>query len=114
MRSAMPLALRDVAALTQSQRAAAARVLREALAHLPSGFQGPDEAEAEVDALCNEPQWLGFAAMDQEQLVGWIGAFVPIPMAGSCTRWSSTLAVSGAASDRRSSPTSRRAPVPRA
>jgi len=74
MRSAMPLALRDVAALTQSQRAAAARVLRDALAHLPSGFRGPDEAEAEVDALCNDPQWLGFAAMDQEQLVGWIGA----------------------------------------
>jgi aminoglycoside 6'-N-acetyltransferase I len=68
------LVMRDFAALTDEQRAAAARVLRAALAHLPSGFQGPGEAEAEVETLCHDPQWLGFAALDQETLRGWIGA----------------------------------------
>jgi aminoglycoside 6'-N-acetyltransferase I len=70
----MDLVIRDVATLTRSQRAAAAQVLRRALAHLPSGFQGPGEAEAEVEALCADSRWLGFAAMDQDRLVGWIGA----------------------------------------
>jgi aminoglycoside 6'-N-acetyltransferase I len=70
----MNLVIRDVTALTRSQRAAAVRVLRQALAHLPSGYQGPGEAEAEVEALCADPRWLGFAAMGQDRLLGWIGA----------------------------------------
>jgi aminoglycoside 6'-N-acetyltransferase I len=72
--TAMDFVIRDFAALADDQRAGAARVLREALAHLPSGFHGPGAAEAEVEALCKDPQWLGFAALDRESLRGWIGA----------------------------------------
>jgi aminoglycoside 6'-N-acetyltransferase I len=71
---AMNLVIRDFAALADGQRTDAARVLREALAHLPSGFRGPGTAEAEVETCCKDPQWLGFAALDRERLRGWIGA----------------------------------------
>ena len=40
----------NFAMLDQEQTAAAARVLRAGGGHLPSGYQGPGEAEAEVDA----------------------------------------------------------------
>lgn len=66
--------MRDFAALVDEQRAAAARVLRTALAHMPSGFREPGEAEAEVEALCHDPQWVGFAALNGQSLRGWIGA----------------------------------------
>ena len=49
-------------------------MLREALAHLPSGYQGPGEAEAEVKLRRADPEWLGFAAVEQDRLLGWIGA----------------------------------------
>jgi aminoglycoside 6'-N-acetyltransferase I len=73
------LAVRDFAVLTDEQRTAAARVLRRALAHLPSGFRGPGEAEAEVETLRHDPHWLGFAALDGERLRGWIGALRTYP-----------------------------------
>src|SRR5437660_703489 len=66
---AMSLTIVDFTALPENQLAAAARVLREALAHLPSGFQVPGEAEVEVEARRNEPEWLGFAAIEQDTLV---------------------------------------------
>ena len=68
------MAIVDFAALTVAQRAEAARVLREALAALPSGYQAPGEAEAEVELRRTEAAWLGYAAVDGERLVGWIGA----------------------------------------
>jgi aminoglycoside 6'-N-acetyltransferase I len=49
-------------------------VLREALAHLPSGYHEPGEAEAEVERRLNEADWLGYAALEGERLVGWVGA----------------------------------------
>lgn len=64
----------DFADLTTAHRAEAARVLREALANLPSGYQGPGEAEAEVELRRTQDDWLGLAALDGERLVGWIGA----------------------------------------
>src|SRR5437667_7168519 len=64
----------DFAALTIVQYAEAARVLRQALADLPSGYQAPGEADAEVDLRRKQDDWLGFAALDGERLVGWIGA----------------------------------------
>jgi hypothetical protein len=45
-------------------------VLREALAHLPSGYHAPGEAEAEVERRRNEVDWLGYAALEDEQLLG--------------------------------------------
>src|SRR5258708_2916680 len=64
----------DFAVLTAIQYAEAASVLRDALARLPSGYQAPGEAEAEVDRRRTQDDWLGFAALDGERLVGWIGA----------------------------------------
>ena len=64
----------DFSALTAAQHADAARVLREALAHLPSGYQSPGEAEAEVRQRRTLDDWLGLAALDGKRLVGWIGA----------------------------------------
>ena len=64
----------DFASVTRSQCAEAAHVLREALAKLPSGYHGPGEAEAEVELRAAEKEWLGFAALDEGRLVGWIGA----------------------------------------
>jgi aminoglycoside 6'-N-acetyltransferase I len=64
----------DFTTLTTRQFSEAARVLREALAKLPSGYQGPDEAEAEVELRRAQEEWLGFASLDGDRLVGWIGA----------------------------------------
>ena len=64
----------DFTALPAARHADAARILREALAHLPSAYNAPGEAEAEVALRCADSDWLGHAALDGERLVGWIGA----------------------------------------
>lgn len=64
----------DLAQLDGPGRAEAARILREALAHMPSAFNGPNEAEAEVERMMIDEDRLGFAAFEDEALVGWIGA----------------------------------------
>ena len=52
----------------------AAEVLRTALAHLPSGYAEPGAAEAEVELRRLQDEWLGYAALEGEDLLGWIGA----------------------------------------
>ena len=69
----MNFAIVDFSSLRPEQLAAAARVLREALGHLPSGYQAPGEAEAEVEMRRHEADWLGFAALERDTLVGWVG-----------------------------------------
>jgi aminoglycoside 6'-N-acetyltransferase I len=64
----------DFGALAPARHADAARILREALAHLPSAYNAPGEAEAEVALRCADNDWLGHAALEGERLVGWIGA----------------------------------------
>ncbi|MDP1964408.1 MAG: GNAT family N-acetyltransferase [Reyranella sp.] len=64
----------DFATLDREQTATAAKVLRAALSHLPSGYQGPGESEAEVELRRHQSEWLGFAALEQAAVVGWIGA----------------------------------------
>ena len=64
----------DFAALPPARHAEAATILRAALAHLPSAYNGPGEAEAEVALRCADGDWLGLAAIDGERLTGWIGA----------------------------------------
>jgi aminoglycoside 6'-N-acetyltransferase I len=64
----------DFTALPPARHADAARILREALAHLPSAYNAPGEAEAEVALRCADSDWLGHAALEGERLVGWIGA----------------------------------------
>jgi aminoglycoside 6'-N-acetyltransferase I len=62
------------AGLTPAHCAAAARVLKQALAHTHAGYQGVGEAQAEVALRHADPEWLGYAALDGDRLVGWIGA----------------------------------------
>jgi aminoglycoside 6'-N-acetyltransferase I len=64
----------DFGVLAPARHADAARILREALAHLPSAYNAPGEAEAEVALRCADNDWLGQAALEGERLVGWIGA----------------------------------------
>jgi aminoglycoside 6'-N-acetyltransferase I len=64
----------DFGALGPARHADAARILREALAHLPSAYNAPGEAEAEVALRCADRHWLGHAALEGDRLVGWIGA----------------------------------------
>ena len=70
----MAIAIVDFAALTATQIAEAVRILREALVHLTSGYQGPGEAEAEVEFRRTNREWLGLAAIEGDAVVGWIGA----------------------------------------
>lgn len=71
----MPLAIVDFTQLTEPQYTGAARILREALAHHPSGYRGPGEAETEVEERRNGVDgWRGFAALAEGELAGWIGA----------------------------------------
>lgn len=64
----------DFGALDTTRHAEAATILRDALAHLPSAYNAPGEAEGEVALRCVDGDWLGYAAMDGDRLVGWIGA----------------------------------------
>ena len=64
----------DFTALPPARHTDAARILREALAHLPSAYNAPGEAEAEVALRCADRDWLGHAALEGERLIGWIGA----------------------------------------
>jgi aminoglycoside 6'-N-acetyltransferase I len=64
----------DLAQIDAHGRAEAARILREALVHMPSAYNGPNEAEAEVERMMIEDDRLGFAAFEGDALVGWIGA----------------------------------------
>jgi aminoglycoside 6'-N-acetyltransferase I len=64
----------DFGALDAARHADAARILRDALAHVPSAYNAPGEAEAEVALRCAADDWLGHAALEGERLAGWIGA----------------------------------------
>jgi aminoglycoside 6'-N-acetyltransferase I len=67
----MTLRFVDFADLTAGQRADAARVLRDAFAHMPDAFDG--EFDAEVDSFFDDEDREAFAAFDGETLLGWIG-----------------------------------------
>ena len=64
----------DFATLQPARHADAARILRDALAHLPSAYNEAGEAEAEVALRSVDGDWLGHAALEGDRLVGWIGA----------------------------------------
>lgn len=70
----MPFRIVDFSSLTPPQRAEAARILREALAHMPSAFNAPGEAEAEAALTADGADRRGWAALDGDAVVGWIGA----------------------------------------
>jgi len=67
----------DFAALTPPQIAEAARILREAI-HGPS-YKQPGEAEAEVARFLGNPDRFAIAALEGDDLVGWIGGVRDYP-----------------------------------
>jgi aminoglycoside 6'-N-acetyltransferase I len=69
-------AIVDFHRLTGAQLSGAAEVLRDALAHLPSGYGETRDAEAEVAVRRQSTDWLGYAALEGERVVGFIGAIM--------------------------------------
>lgn len=58
--------------LDAKQRGDAAQILMRALAHVPSAYHTPEAASAEV-AECFKESRLGFAALENGEMRGWIG-----------------------------------------
>ncbi|HEY8616998.1 GNAT family N-acetyltransferase [Phenylobacterium sp.] len=69
----MTLRFVPLSELSSGQRAEAARILREALAHMPAAYNDPGEAEAEVAAFIDDEDREAIAALDGEAVLGWIG-----------------------------------------
>jgi aminoglycoside 6'-N-acetyltransferase I len=63
----------EFASLSEAQRLEAARILREALAHAPSAYHEPGEAEAEVQSFVDDPDRFAVAALEGDRVIGWIG-----------------------------------------
>jgi aminoglycoside 6'-N-acetyltransferase I len=72
--AALGVTIVDFGRLTGAQLSSAAQVLRDALAHTPSGYHAAGIAEAEVAARREATDWIGGGALQDERLVGWIGA----------------------------------------
>lgn len=67
----MDLAFADFPDLAPAQRAAAARVLAEAFAHIPDAFDGAHEAE--VESFLSDEDRAAFAVLAGGEVAGWIG-----------------------------------------
>lgn len=63
-----------LAELSAAQRDAAARILREALADVPSAWHDVAAASGEVQSFLTDPERVGWAALDGDDVRGWIGA----------------------------------------
>ena len=63
----------DMRDASEAQRSEAARILIEALAHVPSAWKDPAEARAEVDTFVADPERMAWLAIDDERVLGWIG-----------------------------------------
>lgn len=60
--------------LPAGEHEAAARILVDALAHVPSAWKSMEAARGEIATLEANAGWRGFAAMGQGRLLGWAGA----------------------------------------
>jgi len=56
------------------QREQAAAILVAALAHVPSAWRDMDTARAEVSTFVDSEERLAIAAVEDERMLGWIGA----------------------------------------
>lgn len=63
----------DFIELDEAGRKDAARILRDALAHMPSAYGAAGEAEAEVATFFSDPDRFAIAALIDDGLAGWIG-----------------------------------------
>lgn len=71
MLRSMDCSIVDLSALTDQQRAEAARILREALPW--TDFAEPGAAEAEVAQTIADADRSGLAALEGERVLGWVG-----------------------------------------
>lgn len=60
--------------LAEPARAELVRLLRDGFTHQPAAFSGPGEVEDEVARMFGDEDRLGFAAVEGERVLGWIGA----------------------------------------
>ena len=61
-------------ATSPAQREQAATILVAALAHVPSAWRDMDAARAEVSTFVDDDERLAIAAVEDERVLGWIGA----------------------------------------
>lgn len=59
--------------LTRTQLEDAARILIDSLDHVASAWKTMEEARETIAELNADPEWTGFAAVDGEMVLGWIG-----------------------------------------
>jgi aminoglycoside 6'-N-acetyltransferase I len=71
----------EFAKLTKTQLQRAAEILVEAFTHAPSAWKEVADARAEVSTFLDDPDRLGFAALDQDVVLGWIGRIRTTPEA---------------------------------
>jgi aminoglycoside 6'-N-acetyltransferase I len=69
----MRLEIVPFAAISPAQRRQAAEVLILAFAHQPAAWSTADEATAEIDTFFNSPDRTALAAIEDNDLIGWIG-----------------------------------------
>lgn len=61
------------ATLTPAQLQSAANILLDSLAHVAGAWKTMDEANEEIGTRLVDPDWTGFAAVEDGELLGWIG-----------------------------------------
>jgi aminoglycoside 6'-N-acetyltransferase I len=66
--------------LSAPQREEAAAILLAALAHFPSAWRDLPSARAETETFSGAPDRVAFAALDGNQVIGWIGAIRDTPV----------------------------------
>lgn len=73
-RAAAQVELRDLNDSDETERREAARILRVALAHVPSAWKDEASAREEVGRFVGNPERLGILARHGVRVCGWIGA----------------------------------------
>lgn len=66
--------IKNLSELTERERLEAARILVEALAHVPSAWPDLPSALQEIDLFLTDRDRIAFAAFEGEEIRGWIGA----------------------------------------